>query len=571
MPNNPLDQDAVNLAKSIRKIESNDNFQARGQTGEYGAYQFMPDTWKQWSGKYLGRDVPLERATKEEQNEVAYKKIKEMKDKGYNVGQIASSWNAGEGRKDAYLTGFKGVNDKGVSYDTGAYAKKVAEYYQQIKGGTPQAQASTGYAPPIQNSMGYAPPTMPTHQPIVEESSVEPEKKGIGRKIAEFAFPILEKKERTPLQAAADVGLSALSLVPGLGLAGLGGKVAIKGAGAALKGVIPIALKGSGIAKGAGAGYGVDVLSNVSQGETGAGAFTPGLGAVLGGAGGAALNKLGKSKIGQEALDADALKKATSIVSPPMNKKNIKQSLRAGLGGRSGGLVTLNTDSKTQRAAESIKDLVKRKVIKESDTVEKKANAVLDEIGTVATNLETRLGSMEVVPILSRSELDGLLKKTLKTFEESPILVGDAGVTAKRIFDQFVRLLPKGKDITALDLLKARKQLDAWIKKEGRSAAFDPRMETAISRGLREIRQGANDLIEQKAPDVPVKEMLRQQSAMYDALENIIETGYKEVGTSRTGRYFQRHPYQREAIKGLVAASVPAGVSSYLTAKAVGD
>lgn len=146
-----LDQSAVNLAKSIRQNESGGNFSARGKSGEYGAYQFTEPTWNNYSKQY-GISVPLEQATPEQQNEVAYKKIKEWKDAGYNVGQVASMWNAGEKRKDAYLEGNKGVNDKGVSYDTAKYAENVAKTYQDYKSGnqnpdiTPSSSTVDGYA-----------------------------------------------------------------------------------------------------------------------------------------------------------------------------------------------------------------------------------------------------------------------------------------------------------------------------------------------------------------------------------------------------------------------------------------
>lgn len=136
MPPTALDPQAVSLAKAIRQTESGGNFQARGGSGEYGAYQFMPSTWSATAPKF-GVSVPLEQATPEQQNQVAYSQIKEWKDQGLNVGQIASAWNAGYGRKDAYLTGNAGVNSKGVSYDTGAYAKKVAEAYQSFKTSAP--------------------------------------------------------------------------------------------------------------------------------------------------------------------------------------------------------------------------------------------------------------------------------------------------------------------------------------------------------------------------------------------------------------------------------------------------
>ena len=110
-----LDQDAVNLAKAIRQTESGGNFTARGKSGEYGAYQYTP----------------------EQQNEVAYKKIKELKDAGHNVGEIASIWNSG--KPDAYLdTSYTGTNKHGAKFDVPAYAKSVATAYHTIKaGGTP--------------------------------------------------------------------------------------------------------------------------------------------------------------------------------------------------------------------------------------------------------------------------------------------------------------------------------------------------------------------------------------------------------------------------------------------------
>lgn len=133
-----LDPQALNLAKAIRKAEtgtSTDPYNQKGASGESGAYQFMPDTWKQWAGNYLGNsnaDMSIEN-----QNKVAYSHIKELKDKGYNPAQIASMWNSG--KSDAYKTGLKGINSKGVPYDVEDYTKKVSQYYNDIKNGTQSA------------------------------------------------------------------------------------------------------------------------------------------------------------------------------------------------------------------------------------------------------------------------------------------------------------------------------------------------------------------------------------------------------------------------------------------------
>jgi len=140
MDNQPTDNQALNLAKAIKRAETGegDTYNAKGASGEFGAYQFMPDTYKAYAKKYLGDENA--QPTIENQNKIAYSFVKEKKDAGYNPAQIASMWNAGEGRPNAYKENFRGVNDKGVAYDTPAYAEKVSNYYTQLKGQQPATQ-----------------------------------------------------------------------------------------------------------------------------------------------------------------------------------------------------------------------------------------------------------------------------------------------------------------------------------------------------------------------------------------------------------------------------------------------
>ena len=146
-----LDPTIINLTKAIRQTESGGNFNARGGSGEFGAYQYTQDTWNGASKKY-GVNATLEQATPKQQNEVTYKRVKEWKDKGNNVGQIASMWNAGEGKPNAYKENWKGVNKFGVAYDTPAYAKKVAKAYQGYKG---QTQKEPTQAPTQPEPTGF--------------------------------------------------------------------------------------------------------------------------------------------------------------------------------------------------------------------------------------------------------------------------------------------------------------------------------------------------------------------------------------------------------------------------------
>lgn len=131
-PNN-IDPTVRRLVSAIAQTEtgaaSPEAYTKRGASGEYGRYQFMPDTWAKIAPQ-AGVNVPLEQASIEDQNKVAYSKIKAWKDQGYNPAQIASMWNAGEGRPNAYRENWRGVNSQGVAYDTPAYAQKVSALYQ---------------------------------------------------------------------------------------------------------------------------------------------------------------------------------------------------------------------------------------------------------------------------------------------------------------------------------------------------------------------------------------------------------------------------------------------------------
>jgi len=108
---------ASSIASAIKKVESSGNYQARGGSGEFGAYQFMPNTWREWAGKYAGN--PNLKPTPENQDFIANAKISELIKKGHTPQQIALIWNGGEPKIK------KGVNKYGVAYDSGAYANKV--------------------------------------------------------------------------------------------------------------------------------------------------------------------------------------------------------------------------------------------------------------------------------------------------------------------------------------------------------------------------------------------------------------------------------------------------------------
>ena len=110
-------QQVTSLVAAIKQVESGGNYQARGQSGEQGAYQIMPGTWHTWAKQYLGNAyAPM---TKTNQDRVATKHVESLIQQGYSPFEVALIWNGGEPRIK------KGMTASGVQYDSGAYARKI--------------------------------------------------------------------------------------------------------------------------------------------------------------------------------------------------------------------------------------------------------------------------------------------------------------------------------------------------------------------------------------------------------------------------------------------------------------
>lgn len=249
---NPVPQDASQLDKGVvkvmsalKKIESGGDYNAVGDLDKgvsRGAYQFNKDNFKNWASEYQLDPNDFSPAN---QNKVAYARIKKFKDEGRSPEEIAALWN-----------GAKKTPDGKYTYINPRYGERFRAAL-----GAPQGQSPTPQQPQMVSR------ETPQEQPKDDKS--------FARKAAEFAFPILEKKERTPLETIGDIGLSALWFVPGVGV---GASAGLRALGVGAKAAKGLAAVGTGAAT----GYAADVSQKLSEGKTGGEAFTPGLGTVLG-------------------------------------------------------------------------------------------------------------------------------------------------------------------------------------------------------------------------------------------------------------------------------------------------
>ncbi len=116
------DKSVVNLMNALKQHESGGDYTLPGKSGEYGAYQYTPDTFKNYASSYA-KMPNANLQSPEDQDKVTYYAIKAMKDKGYTPEQVLSEWNSG--KKNAYLQDHKGTNEYGVQYDTPKYVESV--------------------------------------------------------------------------------------------------------------------------------------------------------------------------------------------------------------------------------------------------------------------------------------------------------------------------------------------------------------------------------------------------------------------------------------------------------------
>jgi hypothetical protein len=211
----PLDRDAARLTKSIALAESGGgtgkpDYTVKGDKGtSTGAYQFQSRTWQNYAQQ---AGVDPKDMSPYNQDKVAYTMVKKWKDAGYRPEQIASMWNAGEGRPDGYIN-HKGYNAAlGVSYDTPAYVKNVSRLYgslMQKETGTPALQG--GIPGKVEQIVGGLPQDQSLGDKLKGElnyaqQAVQEAKTGLGNVLGGNAGLGLSQIATVPLHLAGAAG-----------------------------------------------------------------------------------------------------------------------------------------------------------------------------------------------------------------------------------------------------------------------------------------------------------------------------------------------------------------------------
>ena len=185
--------------------------------------------------------------------------------------------------------------------------------------------------------------------------------------------------------------------------------------------------------------------------------------------------------------------------------------------------------------ARSIEALTNISSVKPSNTLQRNYNAIRSENLVEATNLKNELIKNDF--IYPRKELLARLRTVKSRLAESPFITGDAEKSADKLISK-VRQMIEEKPSKGSNLLEVRKEFDNWIESQ-KPTVFDAKTESALTIANREIRSEINTFLNEKAPNVKVRESLAKQSSLFRALDNIKPKAAQEADTA-FGRAFQR-------------------------------
>ena len=164
--------------------------------------------------------------------------------------------------------------------------------------------------------------------------------------------------------------------------------------------------------------------------------------------------------------------------------------------------------------------------------------ALETEVNKVRKSLDTKLESANKI---TGQELDDELLSAMTRASESPMLVGDAGKSAERIYDAFNKMyvdkLDDAGNISAKDLLDVRRQLDNLLE-DSMKDPFSPGG-SAAKVATRELRQAINNTVARAAPDGGVKEDLARMNKMLEGRDTLLPKSVNE-GNNRMSRAIER-------------------------------
>jgi len=231
------------------------------------------------------------------------------------------------------------------------------------------------------------------------------------------------------------------------------------------------------------------------------------------------------------------------LVTPELTPTKTIQAIKTGKVKEAGFMGERDITGAVPFFEDTVKAVSEVPGISKSKTLLENANAIYSHIGTVAEDLKSQIKGKG---FFSPNEFSGYMKEASDKLNAVPSLTRDAADVANKYLNEFNKLVKKN-GYTPEGLLQARKEFDNLIPDK----KLSPDIENGITEAIRYIRQGANEFLASKVPDVAVKDMLAKQTALYNAMDNIAPKATKE-GKNAVVRWMKSHP---KVVAGATAAA----------------
>lgn len=243
-------------------------------------------------------------------------------------------------------------------------------------------------------------------------------------------------------------------------------------------------------------------------------------------------NAIGKTgtKIVHAADKKIAVKKkdfVNDLIKPPMTKELAQEQLKR---------TTVSPIIQTAKVAQSADEVEMSEIIQKipkvdtnktlknnylfiRDDLYNKADKLVDDLERFETG---RMKATGATGRLEFDEVSGRLNKDMaELISTNPLIRGQKPLqdTAQALLDKTLQLL-KDKPLTPANVLRARQDLDKFIL-SNKGGVFNAVDENALNVPFKTIRRTLNSVIDEQVPSAKVKKSLREQSLLYNALDNI--------------------------------------------------
>lgn len=223
-------------------------------------------------------------------------------------------------------------------------------------------------------------------------------------------------------------------------------------------------------------------------------------------------------------LGTSSEKKAMDILKPKeFSGKQLEELKKAGKVQTGKGLlgegVEYVPDARDMQIAKTAAPYL-RKGASTSENISSLRNAISSE----AQRLEDTLKANN--PIIPKQRVSQYVSNVTDEVMSHPEMVGDNQKVAMNLINKY-KAIQNEEGGTALGILRARKRFDEYVSSV-KPKTLGSEKGTVYDSTVRAIRNGANDLLDSIASDAKVKESLRMQRELYNAIDMLAPQ--KDIG-----------------------------------------